>query len=264
MTRRIALALIVPGALGLQSLAATPAHADAKGADVGKKVDTAWGGYKSEESDIELELIDAGGQKVVRKMRGKAREEGSDEQSVFTIIWPADLKGTRLLTWNHRSKDNDQWLYLPSIKRVKRISARGQSGSFMGSEFSYEDLVNFWWLNKYDYAFVKEMKVGPRDTWVVERTPKSKDSGYSKQIMWIDKEYLSALKCDFYDRKGKLMKTAMWKSWKKYGGNKWRSDRVEMTNKQTGKKSNAIWKSRTWGKSYSDDEFSSNALGTIP
>ena len=263
MTRTVALALAVPGALGLQLLAPAPAAADPKGASVGSKVDKAWGGYKSEETDLELELIDAGGQKVTRKMRGKAREVSNEEQSVITIVWPADLKGTRLLTWNHRGKDNDQWLYLPSIKRVKRISARGQSGSFMGSEFSYEDLVNFWWVEKYDYKFVKDQKVGARDTWLVERTPKSKDSGYSKQIMWIDKEYLGALRCDFYDRKGKLLKTAMWKSWKKYG-TKWRADRVEMSNKQTGKSSNAVWKSRAWGKGFTDDEFNPTVLGTIP
>ena len=262
MSKRAALSvLLCPGALGLQLLALAPAAADPKGAQIGSTVDKAWGGYKSEETELDLELIDAGGQKVTRTMRGKAREAGSDEQSVITIDWPGNISGTRLLTWNHRGKDNDQWLYLPSIKRVKRISARGQSGSFMGSEFSYEDLVNFWWVEKYDYKFVKDQKVGARDTWLVERTPKSKDSGYSKQIMWIDKEYLGALRCDFYDRKGKLLKTAMWKSWKKYG-TKWRADRVEMSNKQTGKSSNGIWKTRSWGTMFNNHQFDPTVLGT--
>ena len=255
------LALILPGALGVQLVTLPSAAADEKkGKEIGVKIDKAWTGYKTEENEVDLELISATGQKVTRKMRGQLREQGSDEQALMLIVWPADLKGTRLLTWNHRGKDNDQWLYLPSIQRVKRISARGQSGSFMGSEFSFEDLVNFWWIEKFKYKFVRDQKVGARDTWVVERVPRSKDSGYSKQIVWIDKEYLQALRVDFYDRKGQLLKTANFKSWKKYGS-KWRSDRIEMVNRQTGKKSNAVWTKRVWGKTLTDDEFSPTSLG---
>jgi outer membrane lipoprotein-sorting protein len=246
---------------GLLSVSQVQARADEKkGMEIGTKIDKAWAGYKSEENDIELELISGNGQSVTRKMHGKGREIASgDEQSIMTIIWPADLKGTRLLTWNHRGKDDDQWLYLPSIERVKRISASGRSGSFMGSEFAFEDLVNAWWVEKFKYDYLRDQKVGSRDTWVVERTPRDKDSGYSKEIAWIDKEYLSALRIDFYDRKGKLLKTADFKQFKKYG-NKWRPDRVEMTNRQTGKKSNVIWTSRAMGKSFSDQDFSPDAM----
>lgn len=261
MTRYRTLALIVTGAFGLPLLSATPAEADAKkGQEIGVKVDKGWAGFKTEENEIELELISGSGNKVVRKLRGKAREDGSDEQSVMTFVWPADLKGTQLLTWNHRGKTDDQWLFLPSVQRVKRISARSRSGSFMGSEMAFEDLTNIWWIEKYKYSFVREQKVGSRDTWLVERVPKDKDSGYSKQMLWIDKEYLSALRIDYYDRKGKLLKTADFKSWKKYG-NKWRADRVEMVNRQTGKKTNVVWKSRKLGVSLSDNQFSPDALG---
>lgn len=260
MARSLARAWVIPGVFGLQLLSVQHADADPKkGTEIGTKVDKAWSGYKSEENELDLELISSGGEKITRKMRGKLREVGGDEQGIVTITWPADQKGTRLLTWNHRSKDDDQWLYLPSIQRVKRISARGQTGSFMGSEFSYEDLVNFWWVDKFKYNYLRDQKVGPRDTWVVERVPKDTASGYSKQLVWIDKEYLAALRVDFYDRKGKLLKTANFKSFKKYG-NKWRSDRIEMVNRQTGKKSNVVWKSRTWGKSFSDADFSPNSL----
>lgn len=254
------LALVLAPVLGLQLLALRPAVADEqKGTEIGSKVDKAWSGYKTEENQLDLELIATGGDAVTRKMQGRLRETGGDEQSLITIVWPADQKGTRVLTWNHRAKDDDQWLYLPSVQRVKRISARGQTGSFMGSEFSFEDLVNFWWLDKFKYNYVRDQKVGPRDTWVVERTPKDPDSGYSKHVLWIDKEYLAALRCDFYDRKGKLLKTASFKSFKKYG-TKWRADRIEMVNRQTGKKSNIVWKVREWGKSFSEDEFSPTAI----
>jgi Outer membrane lipoprotein-sorting protein len=258
--RLLATALVVPFAVGVLTIGAAPAAADKKGQEIGVKVDKAWSGYKGEDSEIDLELVSPSGDKAVRRMIGKAREDGSDEQSVMTITWPADQKGTRLLTWNHRKTDDDQWLYMVSIQRVKRISARGQTGSFMGSEFAFEDLVNVWWVDKYDWKFIKDVKVGARDTWLVERVPKDHDSGYSKQVVWIDKEYLSALRMDFYDRKGKLFKTALFKSFKKYG-DKWRSDRIEMDNKQTGKKSNCVWKKRAMGKSIPAGEFSPDSLG---
>jgi hypothetical protein len=262
MSRNRTLALVVAGAFGLPFLtSSTPAGADAKkGAEIGAKVDKAWAGYKSEENEIDLELISGDGSKVVRKLKGKAREVGSDEQSLMLFIWPADLKGTKLLTYNHRNQADDQWLYLPSVQRVKRISgSRSRSGSFMGSEMAFEDLTNVWWIQKYTYDYLKDQKVGSRDTWVVDRVPKDKDSGYSKQTLWIDKEYLTALRIQYYDRKGKLLKTADFKSWKKYG-NKWRADRVEMVNRQTGKKTNVVWKSRKMGVSLAEDEFSSDSL----
>lgn len=261
MTRSRALALVVPVTLGLQLVAQPLAGADEKkGLEIGQKVDKAWSGYKTETNEVDLELISASGEKAVRKITGRGQEDGRDEKTIMTITWPADQKGTRLLTWNHRGKDDDQWLYLPSIQRVKRISARGQTGSFMGSEFAFEDLVNVWWAEKYKWKYLKDQKVGARNTWVVERYPVDRDSGYSKQVVWIDTEYLSALRIDFYDRKGKLLKTAMFKDFKKYG-NKWRADRIDMNNRQTGKKSAVVWKSRTMGKPLTGADFSPDSLG---
>ena len=255
------LALILSGALGVQLVTVASAAADEKkGKEIGIKIDKAWTGYKTEENEVDLELISASGEKALRKITGRAQEDGRDEKTIMTITWPADQKGTRLLTWNHRSKDDDQWLYLPSIQRVKRISARGQTGSFMGSEFAFEDLVNVWWAEKYKWKYIKDQKVGARNTWVVERFPVDRDSGYSKQVVWIDTEYLSALRMDFYDRKGKLLKTAMFKDFKKYG-NKWRADRIDMNNRQTGKKSAVVWKSRSMGKPVTGTNFSPDSLG---
>lgn len=257
---RSGLVLTVSSGLALVTALQGLARADDKGREIALKVDKGYAGYKGEEADIELELIAADGAKVVRKMHERVQEYGRDERGVITINWPADLKGTRLLTWSYRGKDDDQWLYLVSVQRVKRISSRGKTGSFMGSEFAYEDLVNVYWAEKFTYKFIRDQKVGARDTWVVERYPTGKDSGYSKQLAWIDKEYLAPLRIDFYDRKGQLFKSARLKNFTKYNG-KWRADRIEMENKQTGKKSNAIFKSRQMGKTFSDEEFAPGSLG---
>jgi hypothetical protein len=245
-------------AFGLPLFAGSPALAD-KGLDIAKKVDEAWMGYKGEDFETELELMNASGDRVTRKMSGKMTEASDGEKLLLTIVWPADQKGIALLTWGHRTKDDDQWLYLPSIKRVKRISARGRSGSFLGSEFAYEDLISPWEADKYTYKYIRDQAVGKFQTWVVERYPKDRDSGYSKEVVWFDKGYLSALRIDYYDRKGKLLKVASFKDYKKYAG-KWRADRVEMENKQTGKKSTFSWKKRELGKSLPEDLFTPEAL----
>lgn len=259
MTPRRALVLLSP--LLLAPAIPQPASAGAdQGPSIGNKVDQAWCGYGSEENEIDLELVSATGERVTRRLRGKVREQGKDEQAIMTIVWPADQKDTRLLTWSHRQKEDDQWLYLPSIKRVKRISARGRTGSFIGSEFSYEDLVNVWWADKFTYKYLRDQKVGPRDTWVVERYPRDPDSGYSKQQVWIDKEYMTALRIDFYDRKGALLKTGNFRQFKKYGS-KWRADRIDMDNRQTGKKSSVVWKTRALGGKLSDADFSPESIG---
>lgn len=254
------LLLVSAAAFGLQLFTASPVLADdKKGYEIAKKADAAWMGYKGDTFESELELINGNGDRVTRKLSGKAIEAGESEKVLLTINWPADQKGIALLMWGHRTKDDDQWLYLPSLKRVKRISARGRSGSFLGSEFAYEDLVQPWEVNNYTYKYLRDQAVGKFQTWVVERYPKDRDSGYSKQIVWFDKGYESALRVDYYDRKGKLLKVAMFKDYKKYNG-KWRPQRVEMINRQTGKKSNFIYKNRELGKAYAEDMFTPDSL----
>jgi hypothetical protein len=254
MFRTRALALLTGAVLLL--VAGRLAGADEKkGVDVATKIDKAARGYVGQEFDIELKLISANGSSVVRKMNGKMREDGADDKMLLTITFPLDQKGTRLLSWGHRGSDDDQWLYLPSIKRVKRISATNRSGSFLGSEFAYEDLVNPWDAGRYKHNYVADKTVASHDTWVCERTPKDKNSGYSKEIVWYDKKYMSALRIEYYDRKGKLLKTADFKDYKKYG-NKWYADRIVVVNRQTGKSSEMTWKKRSVNVSQSDDAFS--------
>ena len=261
MTRCRTRALLISAACS-QLVAIQLAGADEKrGLEIGTKVDNAFSGYKGDESAIELELINAEGDRVTRKMTGWLFESGATEKALFTITWPADQKGIHLLTWDYRDREDDQWLYLPSMKRIKRISARGRTGSFLGSEFSYEDMMRPWAVEKYRFNHLRDQKVGSRQTWVIEAFPRDKYSGYSKQIVWVDAKYVAPLRIDYYDRKGKLLKSATFKQYKQYNGRWWRAGRIEMVNHQTGKKSNFVWASRALGKSFSDDQFASGSLG---
>lgn len=229
-----------------------------KGLAITKKVDAANTGYGTETSKMEMILINAHGDKTTRKMKMKTKETSNDgDKSLSEFEWPADVNGTKMLTWTHKKEDDDQWLYLPSIKRVKRISSKDRSGSFMGSEFSYEDLGSQE-VEKYTYKFIKDETIDGKPHWVVERVPVGK-SGYSKQISWINQEVMNPTKIEYYDRKGDLLKTATFKDYKKFG-KFWRIGGIEMVNHQTKKQSALTWSDRQLGQSISDSSFESAAL----
>jgi outer membrane lipoprotein-sorting protein len=238
------------------AFAATP---EEKGLEIAKKIDAFNDGFKGEESEMEMILINAHGDKIIRKMESKVLEKQDDgNRSLITFKWPADVKGTKMLTWTHKSENDDQWLYLPAFRRVKRISSRNKSGSFMGSEFSYEDLGSQE-VEKYTYKYLKDVKVNGRVHWLMERFPIDKKSGYSKQKSWIDKEYMASTKVEYYDRKGELLKTATFSDFKKFK-KFYRSDKIEMVNHQTKKSSILNFKNRELFKNFSSSIFNKNRL----
>ena len=230
-----------------------------KGLDIALAADKFNDGFKSEESTMEMQLINAHGDIVKRKMESKTLEvTGDGDRSLVMFLWPADVKGTKMLTWTHKSADDDQWLFLPALKRVKRINSRSKSGSFMGSEFSYED-IGGQEAEKFNYTFIKDDMLEGRKVWVSERVSKDKKSGYSKQVIWLDKEYQSPLKIEYYDRKKELLKTSKFTNYKKIK-KWWRVSEIKMENRQTKKKSIITWSKRKLGKSLSKSVFNKSRL----
>lgn len=249
--------MIVP----LLALVAAPGHAEtpeAKGFAIAKQLDEYNTGFKGEKSTMTMKLINAQGDSIERRMDSRVKEKPGGDRSIVTFRFPPDVNGTRMLTWSHATKADDQWLYMPALKRVKRISSKKRTGSFMGSEFAYEDLGSQE-LDKYTYLFLREESVEGRLSWVIERKPTDPDSGYSKQVTWLDKEYMGATKIDFYDRKNELLKTMTFENWQQHG-KYWRADTIDCFNHQTKKRSILSWKNRKLGVSLDDSDFDSEAL----
>ncbi len=254
---RVFLSIVLGICLG--SVGGAEARDAKKGLEIAKQVDKFNEGFKGENSTMKMKLINAHGQESNREMTSIVKEIKNDgDKSKIEFQKPRDVKGTRMLTWSHRKKDDDQWLYLPALKKIKRITSRNKSGSFMGSEFSFEDLGSQE-VDKYKHFFLAEEKLGERVTWKSERIPVDKKSAYSKQIVWVDKEYKAAAKVDYYDRKGTLMKTAVFSDWKKYG-KWWRANKIDMKNHLTRKGSVLIWSNRKLGVDQDDDDFDSDEL----
>ena len=220
-------------------------------------------GFGDLTAEMLMTLKNRRGQESRRNIRTKTLEVTGDGDKGLSIFDnPRDVKGTAFLTFSHKTGDDDQWLYLPALKRVKRISSANKSGSFMGSEFAYEDIASEE-VEKYTYKYIKDDTYDGTDCFVMERYPVSKHSGYTRQVVWIDKGEYRPLKIDFYDRKKTLLKTLTFKDYKLYAGKHWRADEMFMINHQTGKSTLLQWKDYRFKTGLKDSDFSKNALKRV-
>jgi len=141
-------------------------------------------------SEMEMILIDKKGKKRVRKLKTYGMDQGKDSLSLMFFLSPADVRNTGFLTFDYdeSGKDDDQWLFLPALRKTKRIAAGDKSGSFMGSDLNYSDMTSPD-LDLYDYTLMKETKVKGKKVWQIKAVPKTKDeaekSGYSKSVVFI-------------------------------------------------------------------------------
>ena len=154
---------------------------------------------------------------------------------------------------------DDQWLYLPALKRVKRIASANKSGPFVGSEFAYEDLASQE-VDKYTYKWLRDEPLDGRDCFVIEAYPVYENSGYTKQVVWLDKEIYRAIRIDYYDRKNAELKTLVASDWNQYLDKYWRPGLMDMVNHQTGKSTSLVWSNYQFKTGLSERDFDRNTL----
>lgn len=234
-----------------------------KGLQIAKEADRRDTGWKDQTATLKMVLRNAEGRESTRAIRTKTLEvEGDGDKALSIFDTPRDVKGTAFLSYTHAAKADDQWLYLPALKRVKRISSNNKSGPFMGSEFAYED-ISSQEVEKYTYKWIKDEKMGDCDCFVVERKPTYKHSGYTRMMTWIDKKIYRPVKIEYYDRKNELMKTLTQHEYKQYLGKYWRPSRMEMKNHITKKSTTLTWENYQFGTGLTDKHFDRNALKRI-
>jgi len=141
-------------------------------------------------SEMEMVLIDKNKNTRERRIRSFRQDKGKDTLTIMFFETPADVKGTGFLTYDYdeTGKDDDQWLFLPALRKSKRIASSDKSGSFMGTDFNYSDMTDRD-LEDYDFTLMKEVKVNGLPTWQIQSIPRNKDvaeeSGYSKGVIWV-------------------------------------------------------------------------------
>ena len=249
--------------IGLAAILSTPAMSQTpqeRGLAIAVESDERDQGFIDTIANMKMILRNRAGKESNRNVRIKNLEvDGDGDKSLSIFDEPADVKGTTSLTWSHSTKPDDQWLYLPALKRVKRISSKNKSGPFMGSEFAFED-IGSQEVDKYSYKYLRDEPIDGAQTFVIERYPNDKNSGYTKQIAWIEQERYIALKIEYYDRKGDLLKTLAASNFEQYLNKFWRAGTLEMVNHQSGKSTTLEFSNYQFQTGLRDADFSKNAL----
>jgi hypothetical protein len=234
--------------------------AQERGLQIITEVDQRDTGFADTKALLNMRLIDRRGNESLRSLKMKTLEVVGDGDKTLTIFnSPRDIKGTAFLSYTHALVPDEQWLYLPALKRVKRISSSNKSGPFLGSEYAFEDLTSFE-VARYSYKYLGDESIDGIDCYILELIPKYKHSGYTRELIWIDKTRYIAIKIEYYDRKESLLKTQLFTDYKQYLNQYWRADKQVMTNHQNGKTTELLWQEYQFGLRFTDRDFDKNTL----
>jgi len=218
-------------------------------------------------TDVTFRLRTATGQERIRLTSGPSKliPGTTDNRRLITFDAPADVKGTKTLLIEHSNADDDIWIYLPAMKKVRRLVASNKRDSFVGTDFSYGDVIGHKaadWLHK----LIKEDKVDGKECYVIESVPKSHEvqeiSGYSKRVSWVDKESWVAVRVDIYDTTGELLKKITSEDIREVDSpnHKWQPMKQTSANVQTGHSTILEFKNFKANVGVSDNVFTTRSL----
>lgn len=258
LNKHMMLGALLAGLLApLAGVAQTP---EERGLEIAREADRRANGFDDFRAGMEMILRNAQGAESRRQVRVWTLEvEGDGDKALSIFDEPADVKGTAMLTYSHKVGPDDQWIYLPALKRTKQIASRNQSGPYMGSEFAYED-IGSQEVEKFTYKYLRDEACGSLECFVVERYPVDEYSGYTRLVTWFDKQEYRPQKTVYYDRKNALLKTLTFIGYRKYLENHWRPDEMFMENHQTGKSTRILWHDYRFRTGLSERDFEVNDL----
>ncbi|MEA3474858.1 MAG: outer membrane lipoprotein-sorting protein [Candidatus Cloacimonadota bacterium] len=183
-------------------------------------------------SVMQMTLINKRGKTRERTLLSISKDYGKESKSIIFFQSPADVKGTGFLQYEYEDtlKEDDRWLYLPALKKVRRISGSSKNDYFMGTDFTYDDMGDRS-VDEDNHKLLCEEKIDSIKCWVLESIPKDKDYMYSKKIAWIRQDALIPVKVEFYDRQTNLLKVLKITDIRKQNGF-WTAFKMEMNNIQ--------------------------------
>ena len=225
------------------------------------EVDRRNSGYIDMQVGLKMVLVSPKGARTERSLRIQQLEGENDGDKVLIVFdVPASIRGTALLSHAHLGRDDDQWLFLPALKRTKKIASRNKTGPFVGSEFAFEDLAPQE-VEKYDYGYVGEDIADGEAYFVVDRFPKDRYSGYARQRVWVDQMHLRTRRIDFFDRAENNAKQLLVSGYEVYQGQFWKPAFMRMKNLRTQKSTELHWQDYEFELGFDDNrDFSVNSL----
>ncbi|MFW6094235.1 MAG: outer membrane lipoprotein-sorting protein [Pseudomonadota bacterium] len=232
-----------------------------QGLTIFREKDRRESGYGDLQVDVTMVLRDQQGSQSRREL-SMSQLEMEDEGDRLLVVFetPKPIRGTALLSYSHVTEPDEQWLYLPAMRRVKRIASRDKSGPFLSSEFAYEDLA-LEEVEKYDYEMLGRESCGERTCLRVERIPRDEYSGYSRQEVLLDERTLRVERIEYFDRHERPLKVLEHEDYELYQEQYWKPGRMKMENLQTGKSTVLRWEAYRFDTGLLPDrDFSTNSL----
>lgn len=233
-----------------------------QGEAIAREADRRDKGFMDSITRVEMVLTDKTGNEARRTLTIKTLQsqiDGVGDKNMVVFHAPLDLQGTALLTHSGVENEDRQWLYLPTLKRVKRVSSSNRAGSFVASEFSYEDMMHLQ-VEHYKHRYLDTVRCGDLKCFKLERTPRAEDSGYKRQIAYIDSLHYRVHRIDYFNRQNNHIKTLYATNWRVYKNMFWRAANTSMVNHQTGKTTHLIWGDFSFRNGFASTEFSRTAM----
>jgi len=266
LERRSALAIFGGVLLEASSLTRSVAAADDRAVQVMEK-NFSISKVQGATQDVSMELVNSQGQKRVRSTFSatKLQPNGTDSARVVKFLSPSDVRGTATLLVEHSSSDDDIWIYLPALKKVRRLVASNKKDSFVGTDFSYGDIIGYK-VADWQHRIVKEEALDGAPCLVIESTPKTgelkSNTGYSKRQSWIRKDNSVALKVEIWDTSDKPLKTLLYADVRQVDAahQKWQPMVMEARNSQTGHKTTIRFSNYKLESSIGEDMFTTRYL----
>ena len=196
--------------------------------------------FEAMEMTLTLKIYDTKGRERIRQISNASKKFGEINKTIMKFTAPADVKGTAILIYDNKNKDDDMWIYMPALHKTRRIVSSEKGKSFMSSEFTNADMSKPN-MNDFNYKILSSETYKGHSCWKIETSCKNEDiedeNGYSRRIAWIEKETYLCHKIEFYDLSGELHKIQSIEQFKKQSNGKYFAFYMEMENKQNGRKS---------------------------
>lgn len=218
---------------------------------------------KDFQAKVVMRLINAQGsqrERTLNMFRLNVGKDG-DQRYLMTFEAPADVRGLGFMVWKYSRKDTERWLYFPALKAVKRVAADDKRSSFVGSDFTYEDISGRV-LDEETHKFVRQENLGERPVHVVESRPKTAAT-YSRRLIWIDRDRYLPLKEEYYDAQDKLQRTFKADKVEQIGGN-WTVTQRSMHNTQSGGRTEVVYQAIRYDTGLQEDLFTERSLRNPP
>lgn len=219
--------------------------------------------YESMEMVTTLKIYDAKGSERIRQITMATKKFGETNKTMIKFISPADVKGTSMLIYDYESTSDDMWIYMPALRKTRRIVSTEKGKNFMGSEFTNADMSKPN-MKDFQYKILGTEDYEGKSCWKIESVCNNQtiadENGYSKKISYIEKETYLCHKVEFYDLQGKLNKTQYLRQYKKQPNGKYFSFQMEMKNEQNGRKSIMVIDKFQTGSNMSESAFTAAML----